>query len=80
MLIYIFLFFFDSYRTTCLHSQSTPSNVEDGNPLWNYGTRLEKNCGKDGIYKWQCSFCNIIKDGSYTRVTAHLMKIKGERV
>ena len=43
-------------------ASSTPSNVEDGSPLWNYVTRLEKIHGKGGNYKWQCNFCNAIKN------------------
>ena len=51
-------------------------DLDEGKPLWKYVTKLEKVGKGGGNYKFQCSFCNGEYKGSYTRVRAHLMKIK----
>ena len=49
-------------------------------PLWKYVTVIEKAGKKGGNVRWQCNYCNKIYLGSYSRVLAHLLKIKGQGV
>lgn len=49
-------------------------------PLSRYVTVLEKGGKKGGNVKWQCNYCNKPYMGSYSRVLAHLLKIKGHGV
>eukprot|EP00253_Pinus_taeda_P014029 PITA_14029 len=55
------------------HESSEGRNVnkDPRSPLWQYVEILGKNSG-GGSYKWRCSECNSIRNGSYTRVKAHL--------
>ena len=46
-------------------------NKDPRSPLWQYVEILGKNPG-GGSYKWRCSECKSIRNGSYTRVKAHL--------
>jgi hypothetical protein len=54
-----------------------PSQQNEGatknprSPLWQYAEIIGKATG-GGSYKWRCSECNNIKNGSYTRVKGHL--------
>ena len=45
--------------------------VDPRSPLWQYVEIIGKNPG-GGSYKWKCSECNGIQNGSYTRVKGHL--------
>ncbi|KAG5523738.1 hypothetical protein RHGRI_030654 [Rhododendron griersonianum] len=58
-------------------ASSTPTVRDDarGGALWKFVTKLEKLPGKGGNFKWRCNFCSVTKNGSYTRVKAHLLKI-----
>ncbi|KAJ9552369.1 hypothetical protein OSB04_016414 [Centaurea solstitialis] len=46
-------------------------------PLWDNVTKLEKLAGLGGSWKFKCNFCNESRQGSYSRVRAHLLGIKG---
>ena len=65
-----------------MSSNSEPScdqqnNQDDNAPLWRFVTR-EPKVGKGGRnVAFQCNFCRKIYKGSYYRVKAHLLKIKG---
>lgn len=68
-------------------SSSANSNTEASSeeiivnfPWWKYVTILEKGGKKGGNVKWQCNYCNKLYMGSYSRVLAHLLKIKGHGV
>jgi hypothetical protein len=51
--------------------QSEGSTKDPRSPLWQYVEILEKATG-DGSYKWRCSECNNVRNGSCTRVKGHL--------
>eukprot|EP00253_Pinus_taeda_P007358 PITA_07358 len=52
-------------------SEGINVNKDPRSPLWQYVEILGKN-SSGGSYKWRCSECNSIRNGSYTRVKAHL--------
>ena len=65
-----------------MSSNSEPSsdqqnNQDDNAPLWRYVTREAKLGKGGGNVAFQCNFCRQIYKGSYYRVKAHLLKIKG---
>ncbi|XP_057999043.1 uncharacterized protein LOC110673033 [Hevea brasiliensis] len=63
-------------------TSGTSSNTreEEFSPLWRYVTKLEKT-GEGGCNcKWICNFCGQEKQGTYTRVRAHLLKITGKGI
>ncbi|KAI3682230.1 hypothetical protein L2E82_50037 [Cichorium intybus] len=49
----------------------------DQPPLWDNVTKLERLGGSEGCWKFKCNFCSEIRQGSYSRVRAHLLGIKG---
>ncbi|XP_026436701.1 uncharacterized protein LOC113334729 [Papaver somniferum] len=49
-------------------------------PLWNYVEKQGKSDEGGGNNKIQCTICNYIFFGSYTRVKAHLLRIEGQGV
>ncbi|PWA44843.1 hypothetical protein CTI12_AA525250 [Artemisia annua] len=54
------------------------SNADtDQPPLWSYVTKLEKQGVSGGCWKFKCNVCNDIRKGSYSRVRAHLLGLKG---
>lgn len=56
-------------------------NQEDINkPLWNYVKKYEKIGDGGGNVSWQCSFCDKVATSSYTRVRAHLLRLKGQGI
>ncbi|KAJ9561019.1 hypothetical protein OSB04_006179 [Centaurea solstitialis] len=63
------------------HSDSleeTQGSTTDQPPLWDNVTKLEKLAGgAGGSWKFKCNFCNESRQGSYSRVRAHLLGIKG---
>ncbi|XP_057999386.1 uncharacterized protein LOC131168889 [Hevea brasiliensis] len=59
---------------------SSKTREEEFNPLWRYVTKLEKTGEGGGNCKWICNFCGQEKQGTYTRVGAHLLKITGKRI
>ncbi|XP_074361159.1 uncharacterized protein LOC141701395 [Apium graveolens] len=48
--------------------------------LWRHMTKIVKSGGRSGNAKIKCNFCNFEFTGSYTRLKAHLMRIKGQGV
>ena len=65
-----------------MNSHSKPSSDQQNNqydnaPLWRYVKRKEKLGKGGGNVVFQCNFCRQIYRGSYYRVKAHLLKIKG---
>ncbi|KAK9047980.1 hypothetical protein SSX86_033058 [Deinandra increscens subsp. villosa] len=56
-------------------SSSTPSEP----PLWQFVTKIKK-MGAGGTWEFKCNICNEPKKGSYSRVRAHLLGIKGAGV
>ena len=74
--------FFFMMQNYTMSSNSEPSsdqqnNQDDNAPLWRYVTREAKLGKRGGNVAFQCNFCRQIYKGSYYRVKAHLMKIKG---
>ncbi|KAG5544625.1 hypothetical protein RHGRI_017157 [Rhododendron griersonianum] len=61
-------------------ASSAPKTMEEGSVLWKFVTKLNKFGGKGGNFKWKCNYCGVTKNGSYTRVKAHLLKVTGEGV
>ena len=62
------------------HSSDQQTNQDDNAPLWRYFTREAKLGKEGGNVDFQCNFCRQIYKGSYYRVKAHLLKIKGAGV
>ncbi|XP_061338275.1 uncharacterized protein LOC133285116 [Gastrolobium bilobum] len=57
--------------------QVVNTEVENFNrPLWSYVTRVEDGTNAGGNMSWKCKFCQLEYRSSYTRVNAHLLKIK----
>ena len=52
----------------------------DNAPLWRYVTKEAKLTKGGGNVTFQCNFCKQTYKGSYYRVKAHLLKIKGAGV
>ena len=81
-MIIIIIFMMQNYTMSSNSESSSDqqNNQNDNTPLWRFVTR-EENLGKGGgIVAFQCNFCRQIYKGSYYRVKAHLLKIKGARV
>ncbi|KAL0771456.1 hypothetical protein Bca101_036607 [Brassica carinata] len=56
------------------------SGEKEEPPLWNYVTKLEKLGATGGTWRFKCSFCDEIRQGSYSRVKAHLLALKGQGI
>ncbi|KAK7300483.1 hypothetical protein RJT34_11327 [Clitoria ternatea] len=56
------------------------SNEVENAPLWKYVTKLGKCADTGGSWRFQCNFCNEIKQGSYSRVRAHLLQISKQGI
>lgn len=65
---------------TCVAGSSTPTAEDDISPLWKYVTKIDKIGVGGGNCKFQCSYCQLIFNGSYTRVKSHLLKIPGQGI
>ena len=52
---------------------------DETKPLWRYDSKLSKTPG-GGNNMIKCNLCDFSFNGSYTRVKAHLLQIKGEGV
>ena len=73
-----------------MNSQTETVNIGNGStnsssekeepPLWNYVTKLEKLGATRGTWRFKCSFVNEIRQGSYSRVKAHLLALKGQGI
>ncbi|GJV65983.1 hypothetical protein Tco_1476811 [Tanacetum coccineum] len=61
-------------------SQETQQETQDQPPLWEYVTKLEKQGAAGGVWKFQCNLCSETRQGSYSRVRAHLLGIKGSGI
>ncbi|KAG5411458.1 hypothetical protein IGI04_007777, partial [Brassica rapa subsp. trilocularis] len=64
-------------------SQGASDNVDNASeeaPLWNYVTKLEKSGAKGGTWKFKCNICNEDRQGSYSRIRAHLLGIKNQGI
>ena len=61
-------------------SSDQQNNQDDNAPLWRYVTREAKLGKGRGNVVFQCNFYRQTYRGSYYRVKAHLLKIKGARV
>ena len=59
--------------------QSEGATRDPRSPLWQYVEIIGKAIG-GGSYKWRCSECNTIKNGSYTRVKGHLTGLANTEV
>ena len=53
---------------------------ETKKPLWKFVTKFEKFGIGRRNYRFQCKFCHVTKNGSYTQVKAHLMKWAGKGI
>uniref|UniRef100_A0A803NF28 BED-type domain-containing protein n=1 Tax=Chenopodium quinoa TaxID=63459 RepID=A0A803NF28_CHEQI len=60
-------------------SNSSESN-KDPYPLWKFVVKGDKISGGGGNYNWKCNFCGEVKNGSYTRVKAHLLCETGKGI
>lgn len=62
-------------------SNQVKEQGEDTKPLWNYVSKIKGLSGGCGNFEVRCNFCEIVFNGSYTRVRTHLLKItrKGVR-
>ncbi|GAA0171292.1 hypothetical protein LIER_41123 [Lithospermum erythrorhizon] len=49
-------------------------------PLWNYVIKLEKQGVAGGTWKFKCKLYNERRQGSYSRVKAHLLGLKGHGI
>ena len=58
-------------------SSDQQNNQDDNAPLWRFVTREAKLGKGGGNVAFQCNFCRQIYKGSYYKVKAHLLKIKG---
>ena len=65
---------------SCSVSSSTTKQDEDPCPLWQCVTKISRLGQLGGNCKWICNFCNQEKQGTYTRVRAHLLKISGKGI
>ena len=61
-------------------SSDKQNNQDDNAPLWRYAMREAKLGKGGGNVAFQCNFCRQRYKGSYYRVKAHLLKIKGTGV
>lgn len=50
--------------------------ADDYSPLWKFVTKIEKGAG-GGNVTWSCNICTKVCKGSYSRVKAHLLQLKG---
>ncbi|XP_021754563.1 uncharacterized protein LOC110719893 [Chenopodium quinoa] len=71
-----------SYSASCNVSGSSNSSesMKDPYPLWKFVVKGDKISGGGGNYNWKCNFCGEVKNGSYTRVKAHLLGEQGKGI
>ena len=50
---------------------------DETKPLWRYFTKIRKTPG-GGNYMVNCTLCDFEFNGSYTRVRAHLSKLRAK--
>lgn len=71
---------FGSSSSSSVSSSTPHSSVEENYaPLWRCVTKVSKRGegGSENNTKFKCNYCNIDFNGSYFRVRAHLLLIKG---
>ncbi|GKB01179.1 hypothetical protein Tco_0829223 [Tanacetum coccineum] len=66
-----------SRKSIMASQEETQQETQDQPPLWEYVTKLEKQGASGGVWKFQCNLCSETRQGSYSRVRAHLLGIKG---
>ncbi|GKC45161.1 hypothetical protein Tco_1062883 [Tanacetum coccineum] len=64
-------------QETQQETQGSSSTDTDQPPLWEYVTKLEKQGAAGGAWNFKCNLCSETRQGSYSRVRAHLLGIKG---
>lgn len=57
-------------------------NIEEDKPLWNYIINMRRlnDGGWNVSFKFKCSFCNEIYEGSSSSVKTHLLKVTGHEI
>ncbi|MFS7967403.1 hypothetical protein Hanom_Chr09g00785371 [Helianthus anomalus] len=58
-------------------TQGSSSTSVEKPPLWDYATKIEKQGVVGGTWKFKCNLCHETRQGSCSRVKAHLLRIKG---
>ena len=53
---------------------------ENAGLLWNYVTKLDKRGEVGGTWNFKCNFCGESRNGSYSKVKAHLLQVKGQGI
>ena len=66
----------DSASSNDVADDNSSKAIEGNCPLYNHVTILDKSKGRGGNKRFLCHFCNLEFGGSYSRVKAHLLKIK----
>ena len=61
-------------------SNQVKEQGDDTKPLWNYVSKIKGLSVDDENFEVRCSFWEIVFNGSYTGVRAHLLKIIGREV
>ncbi|XP_021729060.1 uncharacterized protein LOC110696091 isoform X1 [Chenopodium quinoa] len=61
-------------------SSNSSESMKDPYPLWKFVVKGDKISGGGGNYNWKCNFCGEVKNGSYTRVKAHLLGEQGKGI
>ncbi|GJR51057.1 hAT dimerization domain, ribonuclease H-like domain protein [Tanacetum coccineum] len=65
-------------QETQQQTQGSSDTDRDQPPLWEHMTKLQKIGASGGAWKFSCKFCGETRQGSYSRVKAHLLGIKEE--
>ncbi|GJX81014.1 hAT dimerization domain, ribonuclease H-like domain protein [Tanacetum coccineum] len=62
-------------------SDSVPSTQStDKGCLWEYVTKVSRTAETGGTWKIKCNFCNETKQGSFSRVRAHLIQLSRQGI
>uniref|UniRef100_A0A803KP61 HAT C-terminal dimerisation domain-containing protein n=1 Tax=Chenopodium quinoa TaxID=63459 RepID=A0A803KP61_CHEQI len=61
-------------------SSNSSESMKDPYPLWKFVVKGDRISGGGGNYNWKCNFCSEVKNGSYTRVKAHLLCETGKGI
>ncbi|GKC99487.1 hypothetical protein Tco_1169762 [Tanacetum coccineum] len=64
-------------QQTQQQTQGSSDTDRDQPPLWEHMTKLQKIGASEGAWKFSFKFCGETRQGSYSRVKAHLLGIKG---
>ena len=76
---YYYFFMMQNYTMSSNSELSSDqqNNQDDNAPLWRFITREAKLGKGGGNVVFLCNFCRQLYKGSYYRVKAHLLKLKG---